>query len=121
MTETPYKVTTASAAARKSREVVYAIYKFIYVPILILGAAAFLLTTMLNPRGAIENVCYSLALASWLLVIIRFGLLLVITATAFPAFSPHYMAPAHFMLVCGAIFSCAAWLQIFRYGRWAKA
>ena len=51
---------------------------------------------------------------SWLLVVLRTGTpLLLIEVPSFFALNPQYLTPAYFFLVCGAIFSCAAWLQLF--------
>lgn len=88
-------------------------YSLVFLPLLVLGLAAFLATTLLRWRRAASNICYILALVSWLLVVLRTALLILIEVTSFHALNPQYLTPAYFFLVCGAIFSCAAWLQLF--------
>jgi hypothetical protein len=84
------------------------------VPALLLGVIAFAISSVTYWRSALRNVCYVLALVSWILVLSRVGLLLLTAATSLPALMVHYMAPAYFMMVSGAVFSCAAWLQLSR-------
>ena len=111
--EVAYQLTPADAAASRIRAAVFALYKYLFVPFFILGAIAFAIATLSSGRRALGNVCYVMAFASWLLALSRFGFLLLVAATSFPAIMMHFMAPAYFMLVCGAVFSCAAWLQLF--------
>jgi hypothetical protein len=94
------------------RIIVLSWYHLVFVPVLILGGVAFLLTTMLFWKQAGSNACYALALASWLLVAVRTTLLVFIDATSFPTVNGIYLSSAYFLLVSGAVLSCAAWLQL---------
>jgi len=57
-------------------------------------------------------MCYVMALVSWVLVMSRVALLILIDVTSFPAINAQYLAPAYFFLVCGAVFSCCAGMQL---------
>jgi hypothetical protein len=109
-----YDLTRADVAAQHIRAAIFKGYKYLYVPILLLGIAAFIIATFDFWGKAFGNACYLMALVSWLLVLSRFGLLLFIAATSLPALAVHYMAPAYFLLVSGAVFSCAALMQLRR-------
>ena len=111
-----YDLTRADMAAQRIRVAIFQAYKYLLVPVLLLGALAFIIATIVYPSSAFGNICYLMALVSWLLVLSRVGLLLLIAATALPALSVHYMAPAYFMLVSGAVYSGAALLQLQREG-----
>jgi hypothetical protein len=104
----------AEVAAQWLRDAIFKLYKFFYVPALLVGFACFVVATLDYGRRAIANTCYLMALVSWLLVLSRVGLLLLIAATSLPALAVHYMAPAYFLLVSGAVFSCAALIQLRR-------
>jgi hypothetical protein len=86
--------------------------QLVFLPLLALGVAAFVLTTALRARRAVANMCYLMALVSWVLVMSRVALLVLIDVTSFPALQLHYLAPAYFFLVCGAVFSCSAGMQL---------
>ena len=114
MTDATYKTTPADHLANTLRALNSHLYKFPYGAIVGLGILAFVLCTLVHLRGAIWNACYMAALAFWTLALSRFGLLLFTHATALPALQLHYFAPTYFMIVCGACFSLAAWLQLRR-------
>jgi hypothetical protein len=109
-----YKLTRADEVARRIRHAVVEDYKYPFLPMLVLGVIAFAASTLLYRRAALGNVCYVIALVAWMLAVTRATLLLLITATSFNALHVLYMAPAYFMLVAGAMFSCASWLQLSR-------
>jgi hypothetical protein len=88
-------------------------YGLVFLPVLVLGLAAFLATTLLQLRRAASNMCFIIALMSWMQAMLLAALLILIDITSFPALQAFYLAPAYFFLVCGAIFSCAACLQLF--------
>jgi hypothetical protein len=88
-------------------------YSMVFLPVLVVGLVAFLVATFLRWRVVVFNMCYLIALTSWMLVILRAGLLILVDITSFPALDPSYLAPAYFFLVSGAVFSCAACLQLF--------
>jgi hypothetical protein len=87
-------------------------YKFLFLPVLVIGIIAFVASTVLYWKNILSNMSYILALTSWMLVVLRCALLTLIDATLFPSLHGQYMAPAYFLLVCGAVLSCAAWLQL---------
>ncbi len=98
-------------------------YSLGFLPVLVLGLVAFLITTLLQWRRAAANMCYIMAFTSWMLVMLRAALLILIDVTSFPALEPFYLAPAYFFLVSGAVFSCAACLELFveaTYGEMAR-
>jgi hypothetical protein len=112
--EAEYEPTLADGTADHIRKVIFGLYKYVLVPLLLMGVIAFVTSSVVYWQSALRNVCYVLALVSWSLVLSRVGLLLLTAATSLPALMIHYMAPAYFMLVSGAVFSCAAWLQLSR-------
>lgn len=87
-------------------------YRFVLLPVLGLGILSFVVCTLFFFRRAYRNVCYGLALSAWILVLARVTLIIAIHRTAFNAINPAYLSPAYFMMVCAAVFSCAAWLQL---------
>lgn len=107
-----YAPTPADAAANDVRITISGLYKYALMPALAAGVIAFLVSTILHGSRALGNSCYVIALTAWLLVASRVTLLLLVTATSFPCLMGVYMAPAYYMLVCGAAFSCAAWWQL---------
>lgn len=107
-----YRPTPADAVANKVRVAISGLYKYAMMPVLAAGVIAFLVSTILYRRRALGDPCYVMALAAWLLVASRVALLLLVTATSFPVLLSLYMAPAYYMLVCAAVFSCAAWWQL---------
>jgi hypothetical protein len=87
-------------------------YQYVFVPVLIVGAVCFLAASSLYRRQALLNISYLFAVCSWVLAIIRMSILVLITATSFPALEPGYLWAANLLVVSGALFSCAAWLQL---------
>jgi hypothetical protein len=67
-------------------------------------------------RIVMLNTCYVVALVSWALVFARASLLILIDATSFSALNVTYLAPAYFLLMSGAVLSCAALLNLARPG-----
>jgi hypothetical protein len=87
-------------------------YRYFFPPVLFIGVLAFVAVTLASPRRSLWNATYALALTSWLLVLTRVTLLVLIDATSFPVLGEGYLGPAYFLLVSGAVLSCSAWLQI---------
>ena len=104
--------TRAEATASRLRAAVFTNYKYVFIPVIALGATAFIVSTLVYWKTAFWNVCFVLASAFWLLVLSRVALLSLIELTSFRVLSPTHMAPAHYMLICAAIFSGAALLQL---------
>lgn len=104
--------TQASAAALELRAVVLTAYRYVLVPVAALGLVSFAASTILYWNRVLRNACYVLAATSWLLVISRLAVLLAVDITSFHVLRLDYMAPAQHILVCAAIFSCAALLQL---------
>ena len=98
--------------AGRVRQAVLSGYAYVLVPILVLGAVCFLAVSLLYWRRVLMNVSYIMALCAWSLVVARASLVVLIAATSFPAVSPSYLWPAQLLLVTGALFSLAAWLQL---------
>jgi hypothetical protein len=94
------------------RQAVLSSYAYVFVPVLTIGFILFLATSFLHWRRIFFNVSYILALCSWILVVIRTSMIVLIAATSFPALNPLYLWRAQIFLVSGALFSCAAWLQL---------
>jgi hypothetical protein len=110
--DTVYPPTVADARAAAILKAIFATYRYIFLPVLVLGVLAFAVLSVAWCKNSLLNVCYVMALVCWILLLSRVGLLLLAEATALPGLLIHYMAPAYFMLVCGAVFSCAAWPQL---------
>ena len=89
-------------------------YSWLSVPTLIVGLLSFLVATVLYWRTAMLNICYVVALVSWVLVFARTSLLILIDVTSFPALQLTYLVPAYFLLISGAVLSCAALLNLAR-------
>jgi hypothetical protein len=104
--------TALGNAALRLRTAVLVAYPYILIPLVAFGAIAFAVATVLYWKHALWNVCYVVASASWLLVLSRVAILLLIGLTSFPALKLGYMAPAQAMLACAAVLSCAAWYQL---------
>jgi hypothetical protein len=104
--------TAIGNAALRLRAAVLVAYPYILIPLAALGAIAFAAATVLHCTRAFWNVCYVVASASWLLVLSRVAILLLIGLTSFPSLKLAYMAPAQAMLACAAVLSCAAWYQL---------
>ncbi len=108
---------THSAVARVASDVRLAVlrfYSFLSVPILAVGAAAFAFTTVAFFPRLMESVVYIIAASSWIFVLSRAGLLMLIQVTSTPVgiMTPFYMAPGTYQLICAAILSIAAWLDL---------
>jgi hypothetical protein len=102
---------------RRFREFLMTNYQFVFLPVLGIGVLAFLVASFLCWKQVILNVCYTLALVSWLLALSRVGLLGVmgITLNSTIPINPYYGAPMFFHLVCGAVFSIAACAQLLDF------
>jgi hypothetical protein len=107
----PYKISNTIRAA------IIAYYSLLYLPVLGMGVIAFVITTVLWWRSIAFNPCYIIAAASWVMAISRTGGLLILDVTNGGGLSENYLGPAYFFLVCGALFSCAAFLQVWRSAR----
>ena len=98
--------------SRRIRETVFTYYDSVFFPFLMLGAATFLICTVLFWRAVLWNPCYVLALACWTLVLVRALLLVLIDITSFHALQTLYMSPAYFLQVSAVFFSIAALPQL---------
>jgi hypothetical protein len=88
-------------------------YEFVFLPILAAGAVAFLWSSVVYRRTVVDNVCYVLACAAWLIVALRVLFLALVDATSMPALNEAgYAAPAHYLVVAAAVFSMAGWYQL---------
>jgi len=110
----PFAPTTIENLCNRLRMTIMNSYFWIFFPVLVIGVLSFLAATTLYWREAARNVCYIFALACWLLVFLRVSLFIMIDATSFPALLGFYIAPAYFLLVSGAVLSCAALLNLPR-------
>jgi hypothetical protein len=104
----PTAPTRVDAFCNRLRKFFMSYYSWLSIPALIAGALSFLVSIALYWRTAMFNVCFLMAAVSWLLVFVRCTLLVLIDATSFPAVVGLYLAPAHFLLMSGAVLSCAA-------------
>jgi hypothetical protein len=95
------------------RNVVATSYNWIFFPMLAFGLIAFLVSVVVFRKRAIWNVCFVMTLISWGLAFERTTLLILVDSVSFPALSFHYIAPAYFLLVSGAVLSVAALLQLW--------
>jgi hypothetical protein len=99
--------------SRRVREWVLKSYEFLFMPVLAAGAAAFLWSSVVYWRTLVDNVCYVLAFASWIVVALRVLLLALVDATSMPVLlSTGYVAPAHYLMVAAVVFSMAGWCQL---------
>jgi hypothetical protein len=96
------------------RIIILSHYSWLSIPTIIAGLLSFFIATLLYWRIVMLNICYVVALASWVLVFSRASLLILIDATSFPALNLTYLTPAHFLLMSGAVLSCAALLNLAR-------
>jgi hypothetical protein len=94
------------------RQAILENYAYVLVPMLVLGAISFSVASLLYWRHVLGNVSYIMALCSWVLIVVRLSLIVLVAATSFPALDPHYLWPAQLLLVTGALLSLAAWLQL---------
>jgi hypothetical protein len=99
--------------SRGVRTIVIDYYNVILLPILAAGLVLFAAASLKYWRVAAFNLSYVLAGAAWLLVVSRVGLIVLLEITAFPtALNLPYLMSAHFLTICAAAFSIAAWLQM---------
>ena len=96
------------------RTTILSYYSWLSIPTVIAGLLSFFVATVLYGRIVMLNICYVVALASWVLVFARTSVLILIDATSFPALNQTYLAPAYFLLISGAVLSCAALLNLAR-------
>jgi hypothetical protein len=96
------------------RIIILSHYSWLSIPTIIAGLLSFFVATLLYWRIAMLNICYVVALVSWVLVFSRASLLILIDATSFPALNLTYLTPAYFLLMSGAVLSCAALLNLAR-------
>ena len=86
-------------------------YAYLLVPVLTIGVICFLMALFFHWRSVFPTL-----VTSWPCVhgsvVARISLIALITATSFPALSSVYLWPAQLFLVSGALFSCAACLQL---------
>jgi hypothetical protein len=108
--------TRIDAFCNRLRKFLMSYYSWLSIPALVLGALSFLISIVLYWRTAMSNVCFLMAAVCWLLVLVRCSLMVLIDATSFPAMVGFYLAPAHFLLMSGAVLSCAALLNLARPG-----
>jgi hypothetical protein len=108
----PFALTRLDRLCIKIREVVLSHYFWFSIPTLVAGAFSFLAATALYWRLALSNVNYLMALVCWLPAFFRTSLLVLIDATSFPALSMPYLSPTYFLLIGGAVLSCAALLNL---------
>ncbi|MEA2873976.1 MAG: hypothetical protein QOH67_3952, partial [Hyphomicrobiales bacterium] len=87
-------------------------YYLVYLPLLALGALAFLAATVIHPRQAAFKISYQLAFVCWSLLLLRVIVLSLIEATSFPALQVFYIAPAYFVAIAAAVLSIAALLDL---------
>jgi len=110
----PSRRSATARVASDVRLVVLRFYSFLSVPILAIGTAAFAFSTIVFFPRLMESVVYIVAAGSWILVLSRAGLLMLIQVTSTPVgiMTPFYMAPGTFQLICAAVLSIAAWLDL---------
>lgn len=111
-----YIPTEAEEIVRRFREFIMTKYQYVSVPVLLIGSFAFLLAS-LRLRQAMFNVCYIVALSTWVLVLSRLAVLITMGVTVSVnttmVVNPYYGAPVFFCLMCGAVLSIAAALQVY--------
>lgn len=111
----PFAADLPQTLSRKIRSFVSHEYNLLFRPILALGVIAFVVATVVCWRRVLLNACYVMALGSWLIVGMRCLLLVIIDLAIFPAAFPLYLTPAYFFVVCGAVLSIAAAVQLLRW------
>jgi hypothetical protein len=100
--------TAADQLLSRVRASALSVYIWIWAPFVCLGLLSFILSTVLYLRMVLWNLIYGIAVASWVAVASHITLLAFIEATSFPAIDGNYLAPSHFFILCGAMFSMAA-------------
>jgi hypothetical protein len=99
--------------SRRVREWILKRYEVLFVPVLVAGAAAFLVSSVVFWRTVVGKVCWVLAFALWAAVASRVLFLAVVDATSMPVLGfAGYFAAAHFLMVAAAVLSIAGWLQL---------
>jgi hypothetical protein len=95
-------------------------YQFAWIPVLLIGTLAFIFASVFYWKEVAWDVCYALALASWLLVFSRVALLLgmAIVWTSPVILTETYASPAYFHLVCAAVLSIAALAHVSHSAGW---
>ena len=85
-------------------------YEFVFLPVLAVGIVALLLRRSDIGERRLWNLCYVVALTSWVLVFMRMTVLVAMEVTsATTVINSLYGAPIFFHLVCAAVLSIAAW------------
>lgn len=100
--------------ANRLRTMIVLAYNVLFLPVLILGIAAFVAASVMYWRLIAFNACYVLALATWTALICRVTLMVLVDVTWFPAFYGPYLTTAYYMLVCAPVLSIAALRLIVR-------
>jgi hypothetical protein len=108
----PPRPSRRAAVSAQVRAFVSGWYSVLLPPLFAAGLIAFAAATVLHFRSAFANGCYVMALALWVLIFARATLLMLITATSFPALLSLYLAPAYFLLVGAVVFSLGALVQL---------
>jgi len=103
-----------AAMSAQIRTLITGSYSLLVIPVCWAGLIAFTVSTVLYSGPALSNSCYIMALALWVLVLARVTLLVLITATSFPALIPPYLAPAYFLLIGAVVFSVGSLVQLAR-------
>lgn len=96
------------------RNAILRYYSYAFLPLLALGALTFVLTILVFPKRASRNLTFATAAACWVLVVVRVTLLLLISATSFPALFPFYLGPAYYLMVAATFLSLSAVTQMAR-------
>ncbi|MEA2905372.1 MAG: hypothetical protein QOI12_2759 [Alphaproteobacteria bacterium] len=110
----PYKFERLSD---KIRLFVLRNYQFALMPLLIVGCIGFTMASLRYGGYAVSNLCYLVALVSYGFVFSRMMLLIVmgVTSNTTVILAQNYAAPVYFHMVCAAVFSIAAWFQLFAH------
>jgi hypothetical protein len=107
----PFAPTRIEELCNRLRIGIMTHYFWVSIPVLIAGLSSFLVVTIIWPCRALDDLCYVVGVACWLLVIVRTSLLVLIDATSFPTLTGFYIAPAYFLMIGGAVLFCAALLN----------
>jgi hypothetical protein len=107
----PFASTRIEELCNRLRISIMTHYFWVSIPVLIVGLLSFLIVTAMSWRKALDDVCYVVGVACWLLVLVRTSLLVLIDSTSFPALMGAYMAPAYFSMIGGAVLFSAALLN----------
>ena len=85
--------TRAEATASRLRAAVFTGYKYVFIPVIALGATAFIVSTLVYWKPAFWNVCFVLASAFWLLVLSRVGVAVPYRAHVISSLEPDPHGP----------------------------